>query len=86
MVPISANVAGRRAILGAREILAARARLNEIYVEHTGQQLAVIESTVERDHYMTPTEAEEFGLIDEVVVSRPPKDDDDEEAEGGQKD
>jgi ATP-dependent Clp protease protease subunit len=55
----------------AREILRLRARLNEIYVKHTDQPLEVITSAVERDRFMTPTEAKEFGLIDEVVESRP---------------
>ncbi len=56
----------------AREILALRQRLNEIYVRHTGQALDVISQSVERDKFMTPDEAKAFGLIDEVVVSRPP--------------
>lgn len=56
----------------AREILALRARLNNMYVEHTGQTLDVIERAMERDKYMTAIEAKEFGLIDEVVTSRPP--------------
>jgi ATP-dependent Clp protease protease subunit len=55
----------------AREILATRARLNEIYVKHTGQSLDTISSAVERDKFLSPLEAKEFGLIDEVVVSRP---------------
>jgi len=55
----------------AREILKLRARLNQIYVDHTGQELAAIEEAVERDHYMDPTESLNFGLIDEVVVERP---------------
>jgi ATP-dependent Clp protease, protease subunit len=60
----------------AREILKTRARLNEIYVRHTGQPLEVISSAVERDKFLSPVEAKEFGLIDEVVVSRPPREDD----------
>jgi len=60
----------------AREILALRARLNEIYVKHTGQALEVISQAVERDKFLSPLEAKEFGLIDEVVVSRPPREDD----------
>jgi len=56
----------------AREILALRARLNNMYVEHTGQTLEVIERAMERDKYMTAQEAQEFGLIDEVVNKRPP--------------
>ncbi len=55
----------------AREILKTRARLNEIYVKHTGQELAQIEEKMERDTYLTANEAKDFGLIDEVVESRP---------------
>ncbi|BAE51596.1 Protease subunit of ATP-dependent Clp protease [Paramagnetospirillum magneticum AMB-1] len=60
----------------AREILALRARLNNIYVEHTGQPLDVIEKVMERDKFMTADEAKEFGLIDEVVNKRPAVEDD----------
>ncbi len=56
----------------AREILKTRARLNLIYVHHTGQTLAEIESKMERDTYLSATEARDFGLVDEVVSSRPP--------------
>ena len=55
----------------AREILAVRARLNDIYVAHTGQDLAVIEDAMDRDRFLTPEEARDFGIIDEVVTSRP---------------
>jgi ATP-dependent Clp protease, protease subunit len=55
----------------AREILQMRTRLNEIYVKHTGQPLDVIVAAVERDKFLSPTEAKEFGLIDEVMTSRP---------------
>jgi ATP-dependent Clp protease protease subunit len=61
----------------AREILSLRKRLNQIYVEHTGQSMEVIEETVERDRFMSPNDALEFGLVDEVVSSRPSKDDED---------
>ena len=54
----------------AKEILSTRARLNEIYAKHTGQTLGVIEETMERDRFMTPEEAKEFGLIDHVVKRR----------------
>jgi len=66
----------------AREILAIRARLNEIYVKHTGQSLDVIEQRVERDSFMTAEDSVEFGLVDEVVESRPDVDED----EGADKD
>jgi ATP-dependent Clp protease, protease subunit len=55
----------------AREILRLRARLNEIYVKHTGQPLETIANAVERDRFLTPIEAKEFGIVDEVVESRP---------------
>ena len=56
----------------AREILRMRANLNQVYVKHTGQELSVIESAMERDNFMEAEEAKEFGLIDEVVSSRIP--------------
>ena len=55
----------------AREILKLRQRLNEIYVKHTGQPLDVIERKLERDSFMSADEAKEFGLVDQVVESRP---------------
>jgi ATP-dependent Clp protease protease subunit len=55
----------------AREILSLRARLNDIYVKHTGKDLAHIENAMERDKFLSPEEAKEFGLIDEVVSQRP---------------
>jgi len=59
----------------AREILGLRDRLNQIYVKHTGQALDVIEAAVERDRFMSPTEAKDFGLVDDVVVNRPKTED-----------
>ncbi|VBB68826.1 ATP-dependent Clp protease proteolytic subunit [invertebrate metagenome] len=59
----------------AREILALRSRLNQIYVKHTGQPIEMIEQAVERDRFMSPEDAKEFGLVDEVVTTRPPIDD-----------
>ena len=55
----------------AREILTLRKRLNEIYVRHTGQELAMIEAKLERDTYMSAEEARDFGLVDQVVDRRP---------------
>ena len=60
----------------AREILSLRKRLNEIYVAHTGQTLDMIERSLERDKFLSPDEAKVFGLIDEVVHSRPPRPED----------
>lgn len=53
----------------AKEILRLRHRLNEIYVHHTGQKLAVIEKAMDRDNFMNAKEAKAFGLIDKVVES-----------------
>ena len=55
----------------AREILALRARLNGIYAKHTKQPIEGIEKAMDRDKFMTPEEAKTFGLIDEVIASRP---------------
>ena len=54
----------------AREILDIRNRLDEIYAEHTGQSIEQVHGDMERDRYMTPKEASEYGLIDRVVNSR----------------
>ena len=51
----------------AKEIIATRARLNEIYVKHTGQNLKTIEKAMDRDTFMSPEDAMKFGLIDSVV-------------------
>ena len=63
----------------AKEILLLRERLNNIYVENTGQKLSVIEDAVERDNFMSPEESVKFGIIDEVVTSRPSEDTDDDD-------
>jgi ATP-dependent Clp protease protease subunit len=55
----------------AREILVLRRRLNEIYAHHTGQPIEAIERRLERDSYMSAEEARDFGIVDEVVVTRP---------------
>ena len=54
----------------AREILNLRARLNQIYANHTEQPIDVIEKRMDRDSFLSPEEAKEFGLIDDVVDSR----------------
>jgi ATP-dependent protease ClpP protease subunit len=53
----------------AREVLELRARLNNIYVEHTGQPLDKINLDMERDKFFKPEEAREYGLIDRVIES-----------------
>jgi ATP-dependent Clp protease protease subunit len=72
----------------AREILNTRARLNQIYVDHSGQDIKAIEKAMERDTFMLPDEAKAFGLIDHVVVKRPAAlgDQDEENSEGETKD
>lgn len=55
----------------AREILELRARLNKLYAEFTGQDIAAIERAMDRDNYMTAVAAKAFGLVDEVVAERP---------------
>jgi ATP-dependent Clp protease protease subunit len=55
----------------AREILYTRKLLNNIYVRHTGQPVEAIERKLERDTYMSAEDARDFGLVDEVVDSRP---------------
>lgn len=54
----------------AKEILLLRRKLNEIFVEHTGQTLETIERDTERDFYMSGAEAVKYGLIDQVVKHR----------------
>ncbi|MCH1567784.1 MAG: ATP-dependent Clp protease proteolytic subunit [Parvibaculales bacterium] len=54
----------------AQEILDMRARLNKIYVEHTGQTLRKIEDALERDTFMTAEQAKDFGIVDEVTTKR----------------
>ena len=55
----------------ANEVLALKKRLNEIYSKHTGKSVEDIKKALERDNFMTPDIAKDFGLIDEVVESRP---------------
>jgi len=52
----------------AKEILYARARLNQILADHTGQPVERIAEDVDRDRFMSPVEAKEYGLIDQVVA------------------
>jgi ATP-dependent Clp protease protease subunit len=54
----------------AREILKTREQLNRIYAERTGQPLERIAADMERDRWMSPTEAKEYGLIDQVLDKR----------------
>mmetsp|Transcript_25659 Transcript_25659/g.59606 ORF Transcript_25659/g.59606 Transcript_25659/m.59606 type:complete len:110 (-) Transcript_25659:93-422(-) len=73
----------------AKEILRTRANLNMLYVHHTGQPLERIERVMDRDTFMNPQQAQEFGVIDSILTKREgawhsDDDDDDEEEEGGE--
>ena len=61
----------------ARDILKMKRRLNEIYVKHTGRTYEEVESSLDRDNFMSADEAKDWGLIDQVITSRL-------EAEGGE--
>lgn len=67
----------------AREVLAIKARINGIFAKHTGQPLNVVEESMERDNFMTPEKAKEYGIIDEVVEKRPASDDAEASASDG---
>jgi ATP-dependent Clp protease protease subunit len=54
----------------AKEILELRARLNGLYVHHTGRKVKEIEENMERDNFMSPEQAKKFGLIDNIVEKR----------------
>ena len=54
----------------AKEILALKGRLNKIYAKHTKKSEEEIKKALERDNFMTPSEAKNFGLIDGVVEKR----------------
>ena len=54
----------------ANEVLSLKKRLNEIYSKHTGKSVDEIKSALERDNFMTPDNAKDFGLIDKVVEKR----------------
>src|SRR6059036_1604827 len=57
----------------AREIIRLREQMNNILVRHTGQSLKKIEKDTDRDLFLTGKQAVEYGLVDEVIVSRPGK-------------
>ena len=54
----------------ANEVLSLKKRLNEIYSKHTNKSVDEIKAALERDNFMTPDNAKDFGLIDKVVVNR----------------
>lgn len=55
----------------AREILRMREELNNILMKHTGQSLKKIEKDTDRDMFMNGKQAQEYGLVDEVIATRP---------------
>ncbi|CAH1168528.1 unnamed protein product, partial [Phyllotreta striolata] len=55
----------------AEEILKLKKQINSLYQKHTGMPLELVETSLERDHFMTPNEALAFGLIDNVLTSKP---------------
>ena len=64
-------------MIHARHTERLKTQLNEIYVKHTGQSLENVEDALERNNFMTPEEAKEWGLIDEIVATRPKAESDD---------
>ena len=57
-------------LIHAEEITKIKARLNQMYSEHTGKPIEVINDAMERDKFMSPEEALEFGLIDKIISTR----------------
>jgi len=57
-------------MIHAKETQKLKDRLNEIYVRHTGQDIETVEAALERDNFMSPEEAKDWGLIDEIVTNR----------------
>ena len=57
-------------MLHAQEILKLKRRLNQIYVQHTGRDLAAVEEALERDNFMDAEAAKAFGLVDDVIQKR----------------
>lgn len=57
-------------LIHAQETQKLKNRLNEIYVKHTGQKLKAVENALERDNFMSPEEAKDWGLIDRVMSGR----------------
>jgi ATP-dependent Clp protease protease subunit len=62
-------------MIHAAETQKLKDRLNQIYVHHTGQKLKTVVDALERDKFMSPDEAKDWGLIDEILTSRVPEGD-----------
>jgi len=58
----------------AKEILSLKARLNQIYVKHTGQKISHIEKNMERDNFLSAEMAKEFGIVDQIIEKRSAED------------
>lgn len=71
--PMSYGIGGQATDIDihAREILRTRARLNEVLAFHTKQPLETIEKDTDRDNWMSPEEAQSYGLVDEIIRQRP---------------
>ena len=54
----------------AEDIIKMKRRLNEVYVKHTGQTYEAIETTLDRDYFMSAEQARDFGLVDQVITTR----------------
>ena len=54
----------------ARETIALKRRLEEIMADHTGQPMEKVSKDMERDYFMTPQEAKDYGIIDNVIIHR----------------
>jgi ATP-dependent Clp protease protease subunit len=56
--------------LHAEDIVATKRRLNEIYAKHCGRTYEEVETTLDRDHFMTAEQAKAWGLVDEIIERR----------------
>lgn len=56
--------------IAAKEIIYARERINDILAYHTGQPLEKVAEDADRDRFMSPAEAEEYGIIDQIITSK----------------
>ena len=57
-------------LIHAEEITKIKKRLNQMYAEHTGKPIEVIDDAMERDKFMSPEEAKAFGLVDKIITHR----------------
>ena len=57
-------------LIHAEEITKIKKRLNQMYAEHTGRSIEVIDDAMERDKFMSPEEAKAFGLVDKIITHR----------------